>query len=299
MASEEHDKVVQAMVAQLANPPAQPPSLEEQRAQSDEASMATPLRDDVVCEPVDVAGVPAEWVSTSESEDARVVLYLHGGGYVFCSIATHRELASRIARASRARCLLLGYRLAPEHPFPAAVEDATAAYRWLLAEGVSPQHLVVAGDSAGGGLALATLFSLRDAGDPLPAAGACLSPWADLEMTGDSTKPGVVDDPLVTLESLTEMAQQYASESDLRSPLASPVHGNYRGLPPLLIQVGTRELLLDDSVRLAERAKAHGVDVSLETWDGLVHVWPLFAPAAPESDQAVARIGEFVAKHTA
>lgn len=298
MASEVHDKIVQAMVAQLANPPAQPPSLEEQRAQSEQAALATPLRDDVVCEPVNAGGVPAEWVSTSQSEDARVVLYLHGGGYVFCSIGTHRELASRIARASRARCLVLDYRLAPEHPFPAALEDATAAYRWLLAQGVSPQTLVVAGDSAGGGLTLATLFSLRDAGDPLPAAGACLSPWTDLEMTGDSTRPGAVDDPLVTLESLTGMAQQYASESDLRSPLVSPVHGDYRGLPPLLIQVGTREVLLDDSVRVAERAKASGVDVSLETWPGLVHVWPLLAPTAPESEQAVARIGEFVIKHT-
>lgn len=298
MPSEVHEQIVQAMKAQRANAPAQAPSIEESRAGFEQMAELTPLRDDVVCRPVDAGGIRAEWVSTPESQDERVVLYLHGGGYVLGSIRTHRELASRIARAARARCLVIDYRLAPEHPFPAAVEDATAAYRWLLQGGVAARRLVVAGDSAGGGLTLATLLALRDAGDPLPAAGVCLSPWTDLEGTGDSAKPGTVDDPVISGEALAAMGGQYAAESDLRSPLASPLHGEYKGLPPLLIQVGTREVLLDDSVRVAERARAAGVEVSLETWDGLVHVWHMLAAAAPEAEQAVTRIGEFVAKHT-
>jgi acetyl esterase/lipase len=224
-----------------------------------------------------------------------VILYLHGGGYMLGSIHTHRELVSRLSRAAGARGLLIDYRLAPEHPFPAAVDDALAAYRFLLSGGIEPRRIAIAGDSAGGGLTLATLLALRDAGDPLPAAGVGLSPWTDLEGLGASAQPGAVDDPLLTLAGLREMAGRYAPGA-LRNPLASPVHGSYRGLPPLLLQVGTREILLDDSTRVAERARAAGVDVTLEKWDGLIHVWQLFGSEIPEARQAVQAIGDFLRK---
>jgi len=272
-------------------------SVEESRAGFEQLAQMFPLAADVRHEPVDAGGVPAEWVSVPESRADRVILYLHGGGYVIGSPSTHRELASRIARATRARALVLDYRLAPEHPFPAAVEDALAAYRWLLGTGVAPASISVAGDSAGGGLTLATLLALRDRKQPLPACGVCMSPWTDLEGTGRSAQPGGADDPLLKLEGLREMGLHYAKAS-LRDPLAAPLHADYRGLPPLLIQVGTRELLLDDSTRVAGKAKAAGVDVTLEPWDGLIHVWQLFGPNMPEAVQAVERIGEFTRKHT-
>jgi monoterpene epsilon-lactone hydrolase len=236
--------------------------------------------------------VPAEWVRTPGVSDDCVVLYLHGGGYVIGSLVTHRSLVARVGRASGARALSVDYRLAPEHPYPAAVEDATAAYRFLLEQGVAPSKIVVAGDSAGGGLTLATLLSLRDAGTPLPAAGVCMSPWADLEGTGDSATSA--DDPLIELDGLREMGKQYVGGGAMRDPLCAPLYADYTGLPPLLIQVGTRELLLDDSRRVAERARGAGVDVVLEEEEGLIHVWQMFPDDVPESKAAVERIGAFI-----
>ena len=299
MPSEEHEALVALLKTRRENAPEEPPSIEEIRTGFEEMTAVFPLGDDVACEPVKAGAVPAEWVRTADSRADRAILYLHGGAYVVGSILSHRELASRIARESRAACLVLDYRLAPEHRFPAAVEDATAAYRWLLASGLDAQRLVVAGDSAGGGLTLATLFALRDAGDPLPAAAVCLSPWADLECTGDSARPGAIDDPILQLDSLVEMGRMYAEGAEARAPLASPLYGDYAGLPPLLIQVGTREILVDDARRVAERAKAAGVDVALETEEGLIHDWHLLAATSPEAQRSVARIGEFVTKHTA
>jgi acetyl esterase/lipase len=294
MPSQEHETLVQMIQAR---PAPTSPSLEEQRAGFEMLMSVIPTPDDVACEPVDAGGVPAEWIAAPGAQADRVVLYLHGGGYVIGSINTHRELASRVSRESQARALSIDYRLAPENPFPAGLEDATAAYRWLLSTGVEPTRVVVAGDSAGGGLTLATLLALRDAGAPLPAAGVCLSPWTDLEGTGDSARPGAVDDPMVTLEGLVEMGRHYLGGADPRNPLAAPLYADYTGLPPLLIQVGTREILLDDATRVAERAKQCGVDVTLEPCDGLIHVWQAFGPAVPESQEAVARIGEFIRKH--
>jgi acetyl esterase/lipase len=226
------------------------------------------------------------------SANGRVVLYLHGGGYVMGSRRTHRELAARIARDAAARVLVLEYRLAPEHPFPAAVEDATAAYRWLRKQGIAASSIAIAGDSAGGGLTLATLLALRDAGDALPACAVCLSPWTDLEGSGASAQPGGVDDPMIPVAALRDMGKLYAA-SDLRNPLAAPLHGNYKGLPPLLIQVGTREILLDDSTRVADKARAAGVTVRLEIEEGAPHVWQA-TPGLPEAVDAVKRIGAFV-----
>jgi acetyl esterase/lipase len=225
------------------------------------------------------------------------VLWLHGGGYMFGSLPSYRELVSRVARAARARCLVIDYRLAPEHPFPAAIQDATAAYRWLLRQDVPPHRLVIAGDSAGGGLTLGTLVALRASGDPLPAAAVCLSPLTDLEATGSSVK--TADDPLLAggASAILGMSHAYVQNGSLRDPRASPLHADFLGFPPLLIQVGTREALLDDSTRVVERAREAGVRVSLEKGEGLIHVWPLFAPRAPESIAAIASLGAFVQRH--
>ncbi|MCH8345634.1 MAG: alpha/beta hydrolase, partial [Chloroflexi bacterium] len=213
------------------------------------------------------------------------------------SINTHREMISRLSRASGARALAIDYRLAPEHPFPAAIEDATTAYRWLLSSGVDPARLVIAGDSAGGGLTVATLISLRDAGDPLPAAAVCLSPWVDMEAASDSMTTKAEADPMITQKDVLEGAQAYLNGADPRTPLASPIHADLSGLPPLLIHVGTAEVLLDDSTRLAERARSAGVDVTLEPWDDMIHVFQFFASMLPEGQQAIDRIGEFVREH--
>ena len=294
MPSPQHEMIVQMLSAR---PAIVAPTVAETRAGFEELAKMFPLAPDVTHESIRAGGVPSEWVSVPESRPDRVILYLHGGGYVIGSLNTHRELASRIARATQARALVIDYRLAPEHPFPAAVEDAVAAYRWLLGTGIPPARIAIAGDSAGGGLTLATLLALRDAKLPLPAAGVCMSPWTDLEGTGASAQPGGADDPLLQLAGLREMGQHYAAANP-RHPHAAPLYADYRGIPPLLIQVGTRELLLDDSTRVAAKAKAAGVDVTLEPWEGLIHVWQLFGPNVPESEQAVARIGEFVRKHT-
>jgi len=243
---------------------------------------------------LDAGGVPAEWVTAQGAASDSALLYLHGGGYVIGSPETHRELASRISLAAGCRVLVLDYRLAPEDPYPAAVEDATSAYRWLLSQGFEPSRLAVAGDSAGGGLTVATLVSLRESGLPLPACAVCISPWVDLECLGESmlTKRGV--DPMVSRQGLVDLGVLYIHGADLRSPLAAPLYADLRGLPPLLVQVGTWETLLDDSVRLTDRARAAGVQVELEQWQEMIHVWPLFAPLLPEGQQAIDRIGEFV-----
>ena len=274
-------------------------SIQDQRAELAEmASRFRPAKD-VRREPVDAGGVPAEWIHSPEASGERVIYYLHGGGYVEGSIDTHCDLISRLSRAARARVLAIDYRLAPEHPFPAAVEDATSGYRWLLSTGVDPARLVIAGDSAGGGLTIATLVAVRDAGEPLPAAAVCLSPWVDLEGLGESmtTKAGV--DPMLQPEYILQGAKAYLGDAHPRTPLAAPLYADLRGLPPLLIQVGTAEVLLDDSIRLAERARAAGVDVTFEPWDDMIHVWQFCAALLPEGQQAIDRIGEFIRERTA
>lgn len=296
MASEALAMVVSMMRAQkMLNEP----SVAEMRAGLEAMTQMAPLPDDVRREVVSANGVPAEWVSVPDIDPGRVILYLHGGGYVIGSINTHRDLAQRLSRAARARVLLIDYRLAPEHPHPAAVDDATAAYRWLLAEGFKPGRLVVAGDSAGGGLTVATLLAVRDAGLPAPAAGVCLSPWVDLEQSGESMTSKADADPMVQRDGLSKMAAMYLNGQSARTPLASPLYADLHGLPPLLIQVGTAETLLDDSTRLAERARAAGVQTTLEPWDDMIHVWQAFAALLPEGQEAIERIGEFVRQHAA
>jgi acetyl esterase/lipase len=226
------------------------------------------------------------------------MLYLHGGGYALGSLNTHRVLVSWIARAAKTRALAIDYRLAPEYPFPAAIEDSVAAYRWLLSIGADPTRMTIAGDSAGGGLAVATLISLRDAGTPLPAAAVCISPWVDMEVCGESIQSKADVDPMLERKGILELAQIYLGGTDPRHPLASPIHADLKGLPPLLIQVGTAEALLDDAVRLARCGQSAGVKVVLEQWQDMIHVWHTYATILPEARQAIQRIGEFVQEHT-
>ncbi|MBI2914121.1 MAG: alpha/beta hydrolase [Chloroflexi bacterium] len=274
-------------------------SIQETRAAFEMMASLFRLPPDVQRQAVDAGGVPGEWISAPAALDRRVILYLHGGGYVEGSVNTHREMVSRIARAAGARALAIAYRLAPENPFPAAVEDAVAAYRWLLAGGERPAGIVIAGDSAGGGLTVATLVALRQAGEPLPAAGVCLSPWVDMEGLGESMTSRAEVDPMVQREALLQSAKAYLGGADPRSPLAAPLYADLTGLPPLLIQVGTAETLLDDATRLAKKAREAGVDVTLEPWDDMIHVWQIFAAMLPEAQQAIDRIGEFVRRYAA
>ncbi len=256
------------------------------------------IPEDVVVTPVIADDVPAEWVAVPGADQNRVLLYFHGGGYVIGSPATHRGLVASLSRAAHCRVLSLDYRLAPENPYPAAVEDACAAYRWLLSEGFAPQKIALAGDSAGGGLTLAALLTLRDAGEPMPGAAVPISPWTDMQATGDSMRTNVKSDPMVEPGGLMGMAKMYLGNADPTQPTAAPLHGNFAGLPPLLIQVGALETLLDDATRVADKARAAGVDVTLEVWPEMVHVWHLFAPMLPEGREAILRIGEFVTART-
>ncbi len=253
----------------------------------------------VTCTPVEAGGVSAEWSVADGADQDKVILYVHGGGYVMGSAGSHRDMTGRLSQAAGARVLSLNYRLAPEHPFPAPVDDAVAAYRWLLGQGIQASNMAIAGDSAGGGLALAALIAIRDAGEPVPAAGIGISPWVDMEGTGESMTTRAAVDPVVQKEGLLGMAKIYLGGADPKNPLAAPLHANLAGLPPLLIQVGDSETLLDDATRITERAQKADVDVTLKIWDEMPHVWHLFAPILPEGRQAIEEIGTFFKEQTA
>lgn len=254
---------------------------------------------DARCEPVDAGGVPAEWVAAPGVDAVRAVLYLHGGGYAIGSLNTHRRLAYDISAASSARVLVIDYRLAPEHPFPAAVDDAAAAWRWMLAQGLDPSRIAIAGDSAGGGLTIATLVNLRDQKLGLPGCAVAISPWVDLEGLGASITGRSAQDPMVQKEGLLWMAGLYLAGKDARTPLAAPLHADLEGLPPILVQVGTAETLLDDATRIAEKLHRAGVDVKLAIWPNMLHVFPLFAPILSEGRDGCLEIGNFIRNRTA
>jgi monoterpene epsilon-lactone hydrolase len=254
-------------------------------------SVAAPPPPGTTVEPVDAGGVPAEWVIAAGVDSDRVLLYLHGGAYQAGSPALLRRMIALIAAAAQVRVLSVGYRQAPEDPFPAAVDDALAAYRFLLNSGTDSAAIAIAGDSAGGGLALATLVALRDAGDPLPAAAVVMSPWTDLALTGESLVTRADVDVMIKPEAMRESAATYLAGADPRHPYASPLYADLHGLPPILIHVGDAEVILDDSTRFAAKARAAGVDVTLEVWDQMPHVWHSFVGLLPESGQAIERIG--------
>ena len=250
-------------------------------------------------EKVSFNGISAEWICAKEAHEGRVILYLHGGGYNIGSPNTHRELAAHISMASGAKVLLPDYRLAPEHPFPSALEDATSAYRWLLDTGLTGGDISIAGDSSGGGLSIATSISLRDAGEPSPASIVCISPWTDLEMSGNSIKTHAEIDPMLNLQSLKIMASNYIGDADPRSPLISPIHADLKGISPLLIHVGSDEMLLDDSTRIAEKAKSAEVDVTIKIYDQMWHAWHLNVRLMPEAKNAIQELSSFIRKHFA
>lgn len=298
MPSEKSEKLRLWLIKNLKNaPPAA--SIQEARAIIEFGASRVVLPAGTTVEPVSAGGVPAEWVRASNAAADRVVMHLHGGGYTKCSCNTARLTAAQISAASGCSVLVVDYRLAPEHPFPDALHDAVAAYRWLLEQGFEPGQVVVLGDSAGGGLALSALVTLVAEGDRLPRAAVLLSPWTDLSGSGESMTTRVDVDPWMTVHECRSSAEMYAAGEDLTHPLISPLFADLRGLPPLLVQVGTDEILLDDSLRLAGKAEKAGVQVTLDVWEGMWHVWHYFAPQLPEGVQAIARVGEFVQRQLA
>ena len=289
------DRGIGAVRTHLAKlPPTDSMTVAQRRAQYERAEKFFPTPPEVKVTHVTAATVPAEWLVAPGAHEDAAILYLHGGGYVIGSPRSHRHLAAAIGESTAAAALLPDYRLAPEHPFPAAVDDAVAAYRWLLDRGLAPARIAIAGDSAGGGLTVATLLALRDAALPLPAAGVCISPWVDLTCGGATYTTRVEADPIVKHESVAAMATAYLAGNDAKTPLASPLFADLRGLPPLLIQVGDDEVLLDDAVQLAERARKAGVETTLEVADKMIHVWHWFFPMLDEGQAAIDRIGAFV-----
>jgi acetyl esterase/lipase len=266
----------------------------QRRKDMDTAFSQYRIAPDVTVEPATANGVRAEWTSTPQDDRDAALLYVHGGGYVIGSLDSHRHMVSEAGRATKAWALALAYRLAPEHPFPAAVEDAVSGYRYLLSRGIRPGRIAIAGDSAGGGLVVAAMLAIREAGLAQPACGWCISPWVDMEGIGESMSSKAETDPMVQREGLLEMARLYLGGADPRSPLAAPIYGDLSGLAPLLIQVGAAETLLDDAIRLAKVAGAADVRVDLQVWPEMVHVWHLFHPELKAGLRAIEAGGAYV-----
>ena len=276
------------------------PTVQEQRDGYDMFGELIPLRDDAEIVEADAWGVPLQFISTPRSNPDRKVLVFHGGGYVIGSFKSHGGWASRFADRTGSTVVLVGYRLAPEHPFPAAVDDAVQALEWLQ-QSDAPDSIAVAGDSAGGGLALAALVAARDRGMPMVAGAALMSPWTDLSFTGESLVTRAEQDPMVAEDMIRVMADHYVSSADSSDPLVSPVYANLTGLCPLQIHVGDDEILLDDSRRIGENARRDGVECSVTVWDEMLHVFPYFAPLLPEGHpawQATDQMGQFIAAAT-
>jgi epsilon-lactone hydrolase len=271
-----------------------PPTLDERRATFAPAGRLHPVPDDVLVTEVTAGGVPAHWLAAPGADAGRVLLFLHGGGYELGSLRSDGELAARLGRASGMRVLFPEYRLAPEHPFPAAIDDVLAAWRWLQTDqDLSARSIAVAGDSAGGGLAVALLVATRDAGEALPAAAVLMSPTVDLTSSGASMTERADQDPISTPAMLRQFAHEYLAGADPKTPLASPLFASLAGLPPLLVQVGTADLLLSDSERLATAAAEAGADVILEIGEGLPHVYQILL-GTPEAAEATEQIGKFL-----
>jgi monoterpene epsilon-lactone hydrolase len=269
--------------------------LAKRREMFEAVTARMPLAPGVTCTAVDAGGVAAEWVDPPGVESsAPTLLYFHGGGYGMGSVNTIRPLVSQLAAATSARVLSVDYRLAPEHPCPAAVDDAVTAYAWLLQEGHEPGTVAFGGDSAGGGLVVAAMVAAKDRGLAIPASGVCISPWVDLTVRAPSLERNAARDPEVTQEMLAMWAELYLAGADPREPLASPLFADLRGLPPLLVQAGTAEAIEDDAVHLAVAARAAGVDVTLELYEDMIHVWHVFAPGLPEATATIGRVAAWL-----
>lgn len=297
MASEQLRQVSAQIRAQREQSPVGSGTVAQMRANMEAQQGALPVPTDVDKLDLTVANRPARRIRTPGVREDRGTLYLHGGGYVMGSLNTHHELMGRIARATNAQVLGLDYRLAPEHPYPAAVDDAVAAYQWILDQGIAADKIVIAGDSAGGGLAVATLLALKTRGLPMPAGAVLFSAWTDLTASGESVRTRADADPMIAGDVLAPMAANYAASIAASTPGISPLFGDLTGLPPLLVQVGDAEVLLDDSTRLHARARAAGVDSSLRVFDEAFHVFQMI-PVLPEATDALADVGAFFSRVT-
>jgi monoterpene epsilon-lactone hydrolase len=294
MASQESVLVRQYLMAAKASQTAGT-DIETVRQGLEALSTLTPAAPDIIVEKTNREGIHAEWVIAPNAVEDPVFLYLHGGAYIMGSCNTHRYLASKLSRSTAARVLVPEYRLAPENPFPAAIEDALKVYRWLISTGIGPENIIIGGDSAGGGLTLATLLSLKDEDEALPALAILLSPWTDMEGTGESMETRADADPWLSPDASRVTPALYLRDVDRRHPLVSPIYADLSGLPSMLVHVGNDEILLSDSSRLVNRARAAGVEVTFKVWDEMWHVFQTFA--IPEGQQAIDEIGEFVRKH--
>jgi epsilon-lactone hydrolase len=270
-------------------------SIIEQRCRQENSTGLFKIPGKIHLQPIRINEISAEWIAYANAKNG-VILYLHGGAYALGSINVHREYLARLALAAQLKVLAIDYRLAPENPFPAALEDTLAAYRWLLEQGFDRSQIVIAGDSAGGGLALSALVSLRDAGNALPACAVCISPWVDLTLSGDSIHKNATVDPILNLKILENYVQLYACANKTNNPLISPLFADFKSFPPLLIHVGTSEILLDDANRLFHNAQLAGVEVNLETWEGMFHVFQIIS-YLPETKQSLDHIAKFILKY--
>jgi len=266
----------------------------ERRARIDEVGSVWPVAGDTALEPVDLGGVPGEFSLAPGSDASHVLLFFHGGGYCSGSIASHRRMVTEAGRAARMRTLAVGYRLAPEHPFPAAHEDALKAWRYLRATGIATEHISVGGDSAGGNLTICLINRLRAAGEAVPACAWLASPWTDLTMSGGSLVTKDAVDPLIHKPYLEELAAAYAGAADRRDPLISPLFADLKNFPPVLIQVGSAETLLDDAVRFARAAGLADVAVTLEVWPHMIHAWPMWNAKLADGRRALEQAGAFM-----
>jgi len=266
----------------------------ELRAGMAAATASAPPPENASIQPIRIGDVPAEWTDADGVADDAAIVYLHGGGYIMGNLDSHRNLVANLSRAAGIRALSIDYSLAPENKFPRAVEDAVSAVEYVHAQGIAPDRVIVAGDSAGGGLTAATLIALRDRGIPMPAAGVLISPWLDLTQSGETMASLADADPMVTKQLLDLCADAYLGDQDAKAPLASPLFADLSKLPPLLIHVGTAETLLDDARRFDAAARGAGVDATLEEWEEMIHVWHTFAGMLPEANQAIDRVGGFI-----
>jgi len=271
----------------------------ERRRRLDEVGSTWPVADDVRVEPVDLGGIPGEWSTVPGSDVSKVLVFLHGGGYCSGSILSHRRLVTEAGRRAGRRTLAVGYRLAPEHAFPAALEDALKAWRFLRDRGFAARDIAIGGDSAGGGLTVVLMSHLRDAGMELPGCAWLVSPWTDLAMTGSTLATKESVDPLIHEGYLRELADAYVPGAmDRKDPRVSPLYANLSGLPPMLIQVGSDETLLADATRLAAAAGAADVPVTLEVWPHMIHAWPVWNARLEPGREALAHAGAFIRQHT-
>jgi epsilon-lactone hydrolase len=271
----------------------------ERRQRLDEVGSVWPVAEDIALSPVDAGGVPAEWSLAPGSDASRVLMFFHGGGYCSGSILSHRRMVTEAGRAAGMRTLAIGYRLAPEHPFPSALEDARAAWRFVITQGVGAAHVAVAGDSAGGGLSVALINTLRSAGEQFPACAWLVSPWTDLTMSGSTLASKDAVDPLIHKDYLNELADAYVPGGlDRKDPRVSPLYADLRGFPPTLIQVGSAETLLADATRLAAALGGADAPVTLEVWPHMIHAWPLWNAHLEPAGRALASAGAFLRSHT-